>query len=270
MEKIFVTIFLILVLLFNFYNQTYPHPQKAEFIVRRSAHFIFNYTPGIKESWIDRLKSQAENFYRIITGEFYLVRDTPWMWENRAKIFVAKDKDDFVRRFPCPVWSGACVDYRKKIIYTYIDQTFLTSILAHELTHIIFREYVGQTIELPLWLDEGVALYVECKYTDSPYRMSEDLVKEMIKKDSYIEWEKMNKITKNYLEKSEQDFVRQFYLQAWSMVNFLRKRFGKIKFKELIDYIKKGNTAEKALFSVYGLIDDWSDFDRLWKRFYLR
>ena len=63
---------------------------------------------------------------------------------NRAKILVAKYKDEYDKKNYCPEWSGACVDYQGKAIFTYPQQKEFSLILAHELTHVIFREYLGK------------------------------------------------------------------------------------------------------------------------------
>ena len=191
------------------------------------------------------------------------------MGKARAKIYIAQDKKEYKEKFPCPFWSQACVNYFQKKIYTYKDQEKFSSFLAHELAHIIFREYIGEKL-LPLWVDEGMAIYIEAKYTNPDLEnFLREKTKNMIKKKKYIDFDKINKVQ---LKKNEADkeLIDLFYTQAWSMVNFLRIRFGKIKFKEYLEKIKEGKSIEEAIFSTYGLIDNNRDFERLWKQFYLR
>ena len=38
---------------------------------------------------------------------------------------------------------------------------FFDTLLPHELGHIIFRDYIGFTAAVPLWFEEGVAIYQE-------------------------------------------------------------------------------------------------------------
>ena len=232
-------------------------------------HFIVSYNPAIEEDYARKIIKEAEKYYRLITREFYIVREEPWLWDKRAKIYLAQNKEEFKEKFPCPSWSQACVNYFQKKIYTYKNQENFSSFLAHELAHIIFREYVGEKT-LPLWVDEGVAIYIEAKYANPALRnLLREKIRRMIKEEKYIDFDKVNKMRLRK-DESNKELINLFYVQAWSMVNFLRKRFGKIKFKECLEKIKKGKNIEEAIFSTYGLIDNNKDFERLWKQFYLR
>jgi len=259
-----VIIFLIIFL--GVYSSVFPTQELRE---EKSLHFIVNYNPEIEREYIREIIKEAEEFYRIITQEFYLIRENPWLWDERAKIFVARDKEEYKNSFPCPDWSEACVNYHQKVIYTYKNQKKFSSFLAHELAHIIFREYVGRNWHLPLWIDEGVAVYVESKYANpslEKFLMKE--IRRIIKEKKYINFDKINSI---FLGKNaNKEFVNVFYIQAWSMVNFLRERFGKIKFKEYLNQISKGKDSQQMIFSTYSLIDNNEDFERLWRGFYLK
>ena len=51
---------------------------------------------------------------------------------------------------------------KAKTIKTFPEaHGFFDTILPHELGHIIFRDYIGFTINIPLWFEEGVAIYQE-------------------------------------------------------------------------------------------------------------
>jgi len=257
----FLIIFLKIFLLGKVYS--------LDFKEKRSLHFIVKYNPSIEETYIRKIIKEAEKYYRLITHEFYIVRERPWLGKARAKIYIAQDKKEYKEKFPCPFWSQACVNYFQKKIYTYKNQKKFSSFLAHELAHIIFREYVGEKT-LPLWIDEGMAIYIEAKYANPALEnFLRKKTRKMIEKKKYIDFDKINKI-KLKKNESNREFINLFYAQAWSMVNFLRIRFGKIKFKEYLEKIKEGKNVEEAIFSTYGLIDNNKDFERLWKQFYLR
>lgn len=228
----------------------------------RSEHFIISYAPEA-ESHVYKLKDDAEYFYRKITQEFSLVRDKLWMWDNRAKILIAKDKENYLKNFPCPEWSGACVNYYNKIIYTYPGQKDFYSILSHELAHIIFREYIGYN-KMPLWLDEGMATYTE--YGNSSRGMSAvSLMRKLIEEDKYIKFKDINSM---YSIPQGTD-TSLFYYQAFSMVYFLKKRFGNNDFAEFLSYLRSGNSLGESLRKAFRVIDNMDSFESNWKRFYL-
>ncbi|HDN85852.1 MAG TPA: hypothetical protein ENG49_01355 [Candidatus Omnitrophica bacterium] len=244
--------------------------QTHDLSVLKGAHFIIYYAPEVSERYVEKVKEEAEDLYRMITQEFFLVREHPWIWEDRGKILIAKDKRDYEERFGCPLWSGACVDYKGKAIYTYPGQENFPSILCHELTHIILREYIERMERLPLWFDEGVAMYTEFNYSSSvSFQHLVDSVEKLIKRREYIEFSQMEKLTPNSLKGKSPYYVKNFYLQAWSMINFLIERFGEVKFREFLSRLRRHCDFKEALFSNYGLINNYQDFERLWKKFYL-
>ncbi|MCK4916763.1 MAG: hypothetical protein KAS51_00900 [Candidatus Omnitrophica bacterium] len=235
----------------------------------RSSHFVINYHKDVDYSHVNKIKNTAEKYYTIITQEFNLIRDEFWSWENRAKIFIAKDRDDYKTRFECPPWSGACVDYINKKIYTFPNHQQFESILIHELTHIIFREYVG-TGQLPLWLDEGTACYVEDKYAKTKYKNSLFELKKRLKNDKYIKLTDLSNITGTNLKSYPDEDVRFFYLESFSIVNFIITKYGKRKFYNLKQALKKGYSFEEALAKKFYYLKDLDGLEKAWKKFYLK
>lgn len=227
----------------------------------RSEHFIINYTPEA-EDYVYKINDDAEYFYRKITQEFGLVREKLWSWDERTKILIAKDKEEYLKNFSCPAWSSACVDYRNRIIYTYPLQKDFSSILLHELTHIIFREYIGYN-RMPIWLDEGMATYMEYRDTMQS-RMFVSLIKKVIEENKYI---KFKDISRMYSIESGSD-TSLFYAQAFSMVYFLKERFGRDDFSEFLSFLRSGNALDDALRKAFRVIENTESFESNWKRFY--
>lgn len=227
----------------------------------RSEHFIINYAEGTEDA-VYKVKDDAEYYYRSITQEFGFVRDKLWSWDNRAKIVIAKDKSTYLKEFNCPPWSGACVDYYNKVIYTYPFQSGFSLVLLHELTHIIFREYIGYN-KLPLWLDEGMAQYMQ--YRDSSQTgLIASSIKKLIEEKKYIKFSQMN----NIYSLSEKDDPSIFYSQAFSMVSFLEERFGNGNFAQFLSYLRSNNNIADALRRAFRVLSDTERFEAEWKRFY--
>jgi len=227
----------------------------------RSEHFVINYAPEAEGS-VYKVKDDAEYFYRKITQEFGLVREKLWSWDDRTKILIAKNKEEYLKNFSCPSWSSACVDYRNRIIYTYPMQEGFSSILMHELTHIIFREYIGYN-RMPLWLDEGMATYIEYRDT-AQCSMLVASIKKVIEENKYI---KFKDIGSTYSIASGSD-TPLFYAQAFSMVYFLKERFGRDDFSEFLSYLRSGSSLDEALRKAFQIIENTESFESNWKRFY--
>jgi hypothetical protein len=234
-----------------------------EFKELRSEHFVVSYAPGVSESYARKVKDEAEHFYRDITQEFNLIREKLWLWDNRARIFIAADREDFLRRFRCQSWSAACVNYRDKTIYTFPGQTDFSSILAHEMTHIIFREYIGYG-RLPLWLDEGMAMYIQYKESSSVSSLV-SYTRRMVAQNQYMPFSEIQKV---YSLRNDSGGVNTFYVQSFSMVYFLVSRYGAQYFKPFLYALKNGSGVEDALRKSFHSISDMSGFERLWKDYY--
>ncbi|UCG34824.1 MAG: hypothetical protein JSW17_04840 [Candidatus Omnitrophota bacterium] len=238
-----------------------------DLIELRTDHFIIQYHPDIKHEYVRKVKNMCEELYRKITQEFKLVRDELWLWENRAQVFIAKDRDDYLNRFECPPWSSACVNYHGKLIYTYPGQKNISSMFAHELAHIIFREYAGWG-RLPLWLDEAIAMYIEDKYNTTSYRNQLRILKRLISTDSYIALSELGELSAPELQGKSEDYVKRFYLESFSIVHFLIKRYGRDRFSRFLFFLRTGDDFEKSLSKGFHPLRNMNDLERQWKRFY--
>lgn len=232
-----------------------------------SAHFLVYYDRGVSPTDAARVIKQAEDYYRRITQEFYLIRDELWSQDKRAKIYIAQDNDRYKKLFVCQSWSAACVDYRNKIIYTYDGQAGFSKILAHELTHIIFREYARSAV-LSLWLDEGMATYIEDKYAGGHYARYLKIIRQKIAGNNYIPLSELTGLSPEALGCKDEDYVVLFYAQSYSLVNFIIGKYGRHNFSRFIAHMSKGMPLEQALTKVYIDFRDFERFERLWKNFY--
>jgi len=233
----------------------------------RSDHFIIISPRTIDENYVYTIKDTAEDFYKSITQEFRLVRDELWLWENRAKIIIAEDKEDYTARFPCSEWSDACVDYQQKIIYTYPQQNNFSSLLRHELVHIIFREYVGMGV-LPLWFDEGVAMYVDAHHGENAYDRELVRLKDAIESNRYIPFSELYQMTSGTLDSKPKEYVNLFYLQSYSLVNFLMKKGPGGNFYNILYFLRQGFSFDEALAKSYSSINNREELEGQWKQFY--
>jgi len=230
----------------------------------RSEHFIVRYPSDIDEDVARSLKSLGEDYYRRISQEFNLIRDKLWVWDNRAKIYVARDKAEYVKRYNCPEWSAACVNAGDKAIYTYPHQRNFPSIMAHELTHIIFREYVGQG-RLPLWLDESIAVYMEDKLNGG-VKVHLSKIRAAIENNTYIPFSQLGQVAG--LNGAKQDYIDLFYVESFSIMSFLLDRFGRSNFSQFLFALRNGSTLDAALAKGFVSIHNTAELEQQWKRFY--
>jgi len=231
-----------------------------------SDHFIIVSDKTTSQQYLYKMKDLAEYFYKTLTQEFRFIRDEPWLWKNRAKIFIAKDRSEYVKSYGCPEWSNACVDYQGKTIFTYPQQKDFSLILSHELTHIIFREYLGKA-QLPLWLDEGISVYMERKYEKKLDDEKLILLKELIKSKKYIKLSELSGLTLEGLKAKPKGYVDMFYLESFSVVNFLVKKWSRYKLSNFFKFLKDGYNVNEALCKAYNL-RTLEALEEQWIKFY--
>ena len=265
MKNLLITVFFSLAI--NFIDIAPVQAAKKGFDELRSEHFVVKYEEGVNIDYVLKVKDIAEKYYRSITQEFNLIRDKLWLWDNRAKIFIAKDKGSYLENFDCSGWSAACVDYQHKIIYTYYGQANFSSIFAHELTHIIFREYIRKT-KLPLWLDEGMATYIEDKYGSGKYRAELRPLRRSVTKGKYIRFPELVRVSARELAYKPADYVNLFYIQSFSIVNFIIEEYQQYNFSNFLHHLGNGYEVEEALAKAYYQLKNLEELEKRWKRFY--
>jgi len=255
--KIAIVIFLFLGLLIA--------PLSAEVITsfwktEKSAHFIIYYQEA-PAGFITELMDRAEDYYNSIVDELGFRRFDFWSWDNRAKIYLYASSEDFLYDTKRESWAGAVVSVGNRTIQSFVGQkNFFDSILPHEMTHIIFREFVGQKIVLPLWIDEGLACSQEKSYLTARLQFTKDLIAQnaYIKFDTFFEIYKISNVN-----------PQLFYNQSASIMNFLLRQNGKEAFLDFSRKLRDGIPWKKALFSAYHFANQ-EEMETAWKSFVLK
>lgn len=227
-----------------------PQTQTSMWQVAKSEHFIVYYEDA-PAGYIDGLINGAEKYYFSILDKLGFTRfDRFWSWENRCKIYIYSKKEDYNKKTGQPPWSEASVNVKQRVISAFLGQNnFKETLLPHEMGHLIFREYIGFKVQLPLWLDEGVACLQE---PASQARV--DSAKAFLKSDSFIP---LQALTGMRAEDIKSPAV--FYSEAASAVDFMLKKYGKEKFVDFCRRIRDNTYWLDALKSVYG----FKDLDRM-------
>ena len=127
--------------------------------------------------------------------------------------------------------------------------------IAHELSHIV----VGLATENaysppPRWLDEGLAMYAEGKLGDNNRRALDNAVKG----DHLISVRSLS----GYAGDPAQ--VDLFYGEAYSLIDFMLRAYGRGKMGKLLEQVRSGAYQEDALQQVYGFGLD--ELDLQWRK----
>lgn len=240
---------------------------------RKSMHFMIYHDKSVSREFIDKLIAKAEDSYRAIARDLNFFRDEPWVFDRRAKIFVFEDQAKYLEKTGMPNWSYGAANMVDKEVYTFDGAwKIFKYTLVHELTHLIFKEFIGDRGRIPLWLNEGAAMYMEHKAHRG--RLA-DKVKSSLAKD-YIPMDELLNMRFSDIEHVSNpegslqgnDYVSVFYLQSFSLVNFLIEKYSKFKFSIFCKEISKGTDPQEALFRAYNSLRHYENLETQWRRFY--
>ena len=229
----------------------------------KSTHFLVYYH-NAKESMVNDVALKAESCYNKITDELGFRRFDFWTWDNRAKIYLFDDQQEYMKATNEPSWSAGQAEIENKLVQTFITaQGFLDSVLPHELSHIIFREMVGfYNPGIPLWLDEGVASYQQ---KDNSFVKAE--LARRISQGNFISFEELNNFDVMSLKSTNS--VDLFYTESYSLVKYLISEFGKDKFVLFCQDMRDRKDLLRALRRVYSF-NSLADFEASWKKYILK
>jgi len=229
--------------------------------ITKSTHFIVYYK-NAQEDFLERLIERAEDYYNKIADDLGFRRYNFWLWDNRAKIYIYDNAQDYQAATGQPSWSSGCAKVKEKVISTFpYAQRFFDTILPHEMGHVVFREFVGfDNYAIPLWLEEGVSSYQE----KIMRLMVNKLVKEAIDKGTFMSLEKLSNFNPQLSQDSE--LVKLFYVESLSIINYLIKEFGSDNFVFFCQNLRDKKNLEAAFRSAYQF-SNIQELEQAWRRF---
>lgn len=233
-------------------------PSTISWETARSDHFMIYFREASPE-YLDQLMAKAEAYYQQVTAQLGFTRfDRFWTWDERAEIYLYRDRDEYQRVTNQPAWSEAGANVLDREIHTYVNmEDFFETVLPHELGHIIFREFIGYHRVLPLWLDEGIACFLEERR--QPTRLMR--AKALVHTDQFLSLQVLTQSDPGRLPDPE-----AFYAEAASLIEFLFHEYGQERFVEYCRRLRDQQDWEDALTTVYGfrslaeMNEQWVEF----------
>jgi len=258
----------------------------------KGEHFIiYTETDALKVRDIMR---QAEKYYHSIAERLKFPRhDEFWMWDDRVKVYLFENQETYLERTGEPEWSLGMADYTARCIYSYMDSPrFLTSVLPHEIAHLIFRDFYTKESELakpPFWLDEGVAQWSEDKESKNQIRK---LARDGLKSDGLLTIQDIILLNVDYIKKnpdrlhfrlvrtlkdrytviilSPDILLNTFYVQSGSLVGYLIEVLGAQRFAAFCREISRERAVSNALRACYPThFQSLSDLENAWRAYLL-
>jgi hypothetical protein len=209
-----------------------------------------------------QISTQAEGFYTNIMTDTNLFSFMP---SGLYEIVVYANHDEYVRKTGQPAWSGG-VTYGNAIC-SYSGPQLLQTV-AHEMTHLVFNEFMGRPRRDLLWLNEGLAVYEQGKAAsgtrvpaDLFFRIHQQMRSQPMSMDDIQNFVPLSEKTDDNMR------VSLWYAQSESMVQFMIERGGRIGFSQLLPALRDGKSFDDAIGSAY-VGASWGDlagFYRAWQ-----
>lgn len=231
----------------------------------KSEHFIVYYEEGASKKFAEEVASKSETYYKSIASELGYQRYSGfWTWENRVKIYIYPNKESFLNATGQNRWSEGMADYTHKAILSYAwHEGFLDALLPHEMTHLIFRDFVGFKGEVPLWMDEGVAQWMEPRKRE----LLVPAMRNLIQQNNILSLKQMMRLDVRQVK--DPQLVQAFYVEAASLVGFLIRNYGPSNFILFCRQLRDGKDVEEALAFTYSTtVRDIDKLEEKWLAYY--
>jgi hypothetical protein len=177
-----------------------------------------------------------------------LARDTGATPKKTVNIFIYANSTDLQGSLIYPnEWTGGVSFFQYDVIAIGISTSNLTwgeSAMTHELTHnivgqLIFNPYSG----LPVWLNEGLAMYSQGPLT-AQFTVP---LSQAIKNQKLIT---VRTISSPF--SANGDKANLSYAESYTLVDYLQKTYGADKMQALLKLFSQGSTYDSAFKQVYG------------------
>ena len=224
-------------------------------------HFIIYYKKAPFD-FVQSVDRAAEQYYVEITRNLGFTRYKGWNWDERAKIYIYDDMEDYVELSKQAGWSSGAALPKLKTIRTFPSaHGFFDSTLPHELGHIIFREFVGFKAEVPVWFEEGVAMYQEKARRWGAH----DFVRKAMEDGTF---KPLNELSiMRVRARTDRALVELFYAESASVVNFMINELGDQRFLHLCRKLKDGKPFSWTIDSVYSRFKNVDDLNDAWVKY---
>lgn len=221
--------------------------------------FNIYYRQDVPSDFVQTTMDTAEEELTRVTDNMGITHNQGWSIGKQIKIYIYSDRDDYVKNGGQAGWSHGAAFAQARTIKMYPDaEGFFDTLLPHELGHIVFRSYVGFNIQVPLWFEEGVAIYQE----KAKRLGSNKLVEQTIQNGEFIPLSQLSGM--RLYKSSGRQIVDLFYTESASAVYYLITELGDQEFTILLNELRDNTPFQEALHKVYLRFNTIDDLNQAW------
>ncbi len=177
-----------------------------------------------------------------------LAKDTGATPDNMINIYIYANSSDLQGSMIYPnEWTGGVAFVQYSIIAIGISPNNLTwgqGAMTHELTHnVIFQVTANPYNDLPVWLNEGLAMYSEGPLTS---QFTNPLTS-AVRSNSLLSVRTISSPFSAYADRANLS-----YAESDTVVDYLIQQYGAVKMNDLLKTFQAGTTYDGAFQKVYG------------------
>jgi hypothetical protein len=235
----------------HFDDERYPWQSLTNIVPQGSELSLFWYEGG--DSFAQELMDTCQE------GLAWLTQDIGAYPEKPIKIYIYSSTSDLKGAMIFPrEWTGGVAFTAFSTIAIGIPPSELDwgkRAVVHELTHLVVHQATFSPYgQLPLWLDEGLAMHNEGELDPILRSYLQDAILE----DKLIS---VRSLCSPFSAYSDKAYLS--YAQSYSLVEYLLDNYGQDSMLDLLTLLKLGSTYDEALTEVYGF--DIDGLDALWR-----
>lgn len=177
-------------------------------------------------------------------------------------IIIYATRDEYLKKTQQPEWSGGVSVGNS--IYTY-ENSGMSMTLAHEMTHLIFHEYMGSPRLEHRWINEGLAVYEEnARGKAEGFAVGMTPEQKAMLRAAPLPFDQMiNLVPATERERT----VNMWYVQVGEVVRYLIETGGRNGFSQFLAELRNGKSLDESLRAAFpGPIGGAYQFEEVWKK----
>jgi hypothetical protein len=231
-----------------------PGPDPGAGVPIRTMNFLvegYGTTPQANTTLVEKIYSE-------VTTQTALSTFRP---KENYRVVIYKDAQEFRTKTGQPEWSGG-MKY-KNGVYTY-EQNGIETVLSHEITHVIFGDFMGRATANYRWLNEGLAMAIEARFT--PGQTWEGQLASWASQVRGKPLMPLAQILSFQPYSEETKSVEVWYATSASLVGYLIDNGGAFNFSVFLSTLRGGGTLDQAFQTAYpGKYKSADELYSLWR-----
>jgi hypothetical protein len=210
--------------------------------------------------------NKAEAYGKIAEHNYETIMQNTGLYsflqENTYEIAIYANHADYISKTSQPEWSGGVTINNAIALY---DSPDAARIMAHEMTHLVFNEFMVRPRQDLRWLNEGLAVYDETAALDDARLYDFRSRSASAMKASSMP---ITMVTAYIPAQDDPNrLVDTWYMQCESLVRFMIETEGQFTFSTFLSKIKNGTDLDTAIQQAWhGKWQGMADVDAAWRK----